>query len=194
MKAFKLLIAPVVLSVCCATAQADLVLEQIGEITLGNSWTSRISVLNLDVWDLLVVDIAVAGDTFEASPVPPIVVTAPVPFVGAVNSPTQVSAAGSIFSGSLVLDLTFNGLAAPPTLGDIVLTFSAFEPLAQTASIAGTMVWDPLLGPSGAFSAFPGATPTTQTRSEVVSTPVPGAVFLGMMGFGLMGLARKRLR
>lgn len=184
MRAFKFLIAPVVLSVCCATARADLTVQQVGPVVFGNSFTVPVSVFN-SVFDLFVIE--VVGDTFETLPPAPSIVTAPGTWSGTWVSPTVIIASGPVFVGNLFLDLTFNGTA--PADG-LTLNFSAFLPGHDGASAAGALVWAG--GASGGFSAFSPAPLTDVTRSAVI--PVPGAVFLGMMGFGLIGLVRKRLR
>ncbi len=185
MKAFRLLIAPVVFSVCCATVRADLTVQQVGPVVFGNSFTVSVSVLNPDLFDLYVIE--VVGDTFETVPPAPSIVTAPATWTGTRFSPTLIFASGLKFLGNLFLDLTFNG-AAP--VDGLTLNFSAFLPGDDSASAAGALVWAG--GASGGFSAFTPAPLTDVRRSAIV--PVPGAVFLGMMGFGLIGLVRKRLR
>ncbi len=187
MKAFRLLIAPLVFSVCCATARADLTVQQVGPVVFGNSFTVSVTVFNPDLFDLYVVE--VVGDTFETLPPAPPIVTAPVTWTGTRVSPTLIFASGLKFLGNLFLDLTFNG-AAP--VNGLTLNFSAFLPGDDSASASGALVWEG--GAGGAFAAFTPAPITDVRRASLAAVPVPGAVFLGMMGFGLVGFARKRLR
>ena len=184
MKAFRLLIAPVVVSVCFSTARADLTVQQVGPVVLGSSFTVPVSVFNPDLYDLYIVE--VVGDTFETLPPAPPIVSAPGTWAGTRFSSTLIFATGSKFSGDVFFDLTFDGAAPPTTAGAITLNFSAFLPGADTASTAGALIWD------GSGFVFGVGTLTSVTRSAVV--PVPGAVLLGLMGFGLVGLTRKRLR
>lgn len=186
MNALKPLIASVVLSVCCASAHADLVIEQVGAVQFGNSWTLPFTVANPGLYDLFVIE--VVGDTFESPPVAPAIVTAPGTWTGSWISSTQVRAEGPAFSGLVGLSLTFDSADPPNTFGDIEIHFSAFEPGNEHASISGGMLWN------GASFSFAAAPLTTQTRSALASAPAPGAVFLGLIGFGLVGVARKRLR
>ncbi|MCH7592530.1 MAG: hypothetical protein IH989_07110 [Planctomycetes bacterium] len=185
MKALGLLIIPVVLSFCCASARADLTVGQIGPVEFGNSYTIPVSLLNSGLYDLFVVE--VVGDTFEPTPLAPAIVASPGTWTGTWVSPTLVYAAGPVFSGDLGLALTFDGAAPPTTAGILMVNFSAFTPGAENATHAVGLVWD------GDAFVFTTATLTSVTRSGLASLPVPGGLFLGMIGFGLVGLARKRL-
>ena len=185
MKAFRLLIAPVVIIFCCATARADLLINQAGVVTFGNSYTIPVSVFNPGLYDLFVME--VVGDTFEAMPPAPAIVSSTGTWTGAWGSSTLVYAAGPAFFGSLGLDLTFDGIAPPTTAGVLTVNFSAFTPGAENASASGALTWD------GTAFVFTTGSATTVTRSALHAIPVPGAVFLGMMGLGLVGFVRKRL-
>lgn len=179
------MIAPVLLSVFCATAQADFFVKQVGPVEFGNSWTVPVSVFNPNQYDLFVME--VVGETFEPTPLAPPIATAPGTWSGTWVSSQMVYAEGPAFGGIVGLDLTFDGVAPPTTFGSVTVNFSAFTPGSENASSSGALIWD------GHAFVFSTGSLTSITRSAVAQAPVPGAVFLGLMGFGLVGLARKRL-
>lgn len=161
-------------------ARSDLSLRAVGNIELGNSWSIPV-MLRGSGFDLITAE--VTGAAFE--PVG-LSISDPIGWDSTWHSADLVSASGLMNRVGFDLFLTFED-PVPLDDADITVLFSAFRPGAETA--AGSVL---LAYQNGAFVPTIGSSPTTRTRSSLQVVPVPGAVFLGAVGLGLVGLIRKR--
>ena len=178
-----LVAAIALLAVYPMSARADLTYNTVDGVTMGfgdvlegNSWSFSVAAGG-PTYDLVAAKIASAGDTYE-SPAAGNFSNAGWDMV--IDNPTLAS-----FSGPTTNSMTWRMYFADESDKDVTIDWALFNGETRTWTSRYTITNGDLNG---------GYEPSSQywlpTRAEVV--PVPGAVLLGMLGLGIVGMKLRK--